>query len=209
VDFLGGTIMKYMDQGGWVMYVLALFSIVALVVSIERLIAFFKAKINTAEFLGKLRTALKKKNIKQAIEICEAYRSPISAILKSGLLKFGRPREEVERAMENAAVHEIARLERGLGVLASVANLAPMMGFLGTVTGMIKSFEVMSKLNDPAKVAEGISEALITTAGGLIVAVPVLLVYNIFTGKVSAFIRDIESASSVLLETFGEIETVD
>jgi len=203
-----GTLMKYMDQGGWIMWVLALFSIAALVVVIERAITYYKARINTSELLGKLRSALKKKNIKQAIEICESYRSPISAILKSGLLKYGRPKEEIEKTMENAAVHEIARLERGLGILASVSNLAPMLGFLGTVVGMIASFDAMSKLNDPAKVAEGISTALITTAGGLIVAAPTLLFYNFFTARIGGFIRDIESASNVLVETFGEIENV-
>ncbi len=206
MDAMTGTLMKYMDQGGWIMWVLALFSIAALVVVIERGITYYKARINTSELLGKLRSALKKKNIKQAIEICESYRSPISAILKSGLLKYGRNKEEVEKAMENAAVHEIARLERGLGILASVSNLAPMLGFLGTVVGMIASFDAMSKLNDPAKVAEGISTALITTAGGLIVAAPTLLFYNMFTARIGGFIRDIESASNVLVETFGEIE---
>ena len=206
MDAMTGTLMKYMDQGGWIMWVPALFSIAALVVVIERGITYYKARINTSELLGKLRSALKKKNIKQAIEICESYRSPISAILKSGLLKYGRNKEEVEKAMENAAVHEIARLERGLGILASVSNLAPMLGFLGTVVGMIASFDAMSKLNDPAKVAEGISTALITTAGGLIVAAPTLLFYNMFTARIGGFIRDIESASNVLVETFGEIE---
>ena len=208
MDAMTGTLMKYMDQGGWIMWVLAVFSIAALVVVIERGITYYKAKINTSELLGKLRSALKKKNIKQAIEICESYRSPISSILKSGLLKYGRPKEEIEKTMENAAVHEIARLERGLGILASVSNLAPMLGFLGTVVGMIASFDAMSKLNDPAKVAEGISTALITTAGGLIVAAPTLLFYNYYTAKIGGFIRDIESASNVLVETFGEIESI-
>lgn len=208
MDAMTGTLMKYMDQGGWIMWVLALFSLAALVVVIERGITYFKARVNTSELLGKLRSALKKKNIKQAIEICESYRSPISSILKAGLLKYGRSKEEVEKTMENAAVHEIARLERGLGILASVSNLAPMLGFLGTVVGMIASFDAMSKLNDPAKVAEGISTALVTTASGLIVAAPTLLFYNFYMARIGGFIRDIESASNVLVETFGEIENV-
>ncbi len=201
-------LMEYMDKGGPIMYVLALFSIMALVVIIYKGFILYKARINTSEFLGKLKAILRKKNIKAAIDLCEEYRSPIASILKAGLLKFGRPQEEIEKAMENAAIHEIARLEKGLGILASVANLAPMLGFLGTVTGMIQSFDAMSKLNDPGKVAEGISEALITTAGGLIVAVPVLMFYNYYTSLIAGFIREIESASNVLLETFGEIESL-
>ncbi len=201
-------IIEYMDKGGPVMYFLALFSIMALVVIIYKGFILYKARINTSEFLGKLKTILRKKNIKAAIDLCEEYRSPIASILKAGLLKFGRPQDEIEKAMENAAIHEIARLEKGLGILASIANLAPMLGFLGTVTGMIQSFDAMSKLNDPGKVAEGISEALITTAGGLIVAVPVLMFYNYYTSLIAGFIREIESASNVLLETFGEIESL-
>ncbi|BBB32789.1 biopolymer transport protein ExbB [Thermotomaculum hydrothermale] len=201
-------LMEYMDKGGPIMYVLALFSIMALVVIIWKGFILYKARINTSEFLGRLKGILKKKNVKAAIDLCEEYKSPIASILKAGLIKFGRPQEEVEKAMENAAIHEIARLEKGLGILASVANLAPMLGFLGTVTGMIQSFDAMSKLNDPGKVAEGISEALITTAGGLIVAVPVLMFYNYYTSLIAGFIREIESASNVLLETFGEIESL-
>jgi biopolymer transport protein ExbB len=114
----------------------------------------------------------------------------------------------VEKVMENAAVHEVARLEKRLPLLASITNVAPMLGFLGTVVGMINSFEVIAKegLDDPTKVAVGISIALITTAGGLIVAVFTLPFYNWYTTRISAMIQEMETASNFLFETFEEVK---
>jgi biopolymer transport protein ExbB len=193
-------------QGGLgIMIPLVLLMVIGLMFIIERFIALTKAKINTAEFLTKIRAALRSKNVKEAVKICEAFRGPIASILKTGLMKYGDPKEEIEKTMENAAMHEIARLERGLPVLSTISNLAPILGFLGTVTGMIESFEALSQLNDPGLVAKGISQALITTAGGLIVSVPMLLAYSYFTTKVNTFIREIESASAVLMESFSQM----
>ncbi len=102
----------------------------------------------------------------------------------------------------------MGRLERGLAVIATVANVAPLMGFFGTVWGMIKSFDALAEagLSNPGLVAAGISEALITTAGGLAVAIPAQLFYNYFMSRINKFIRDIETSTNMLLETFGEME---
>jgi biopolymer transport protein ExbB len=128
--------------------------------------------------------------------------------MKAGLLKFGQPKEDVEKSIENAAMYEMGRLERGLPVIATAANIEPLLGFLGTVTGMINSFDALAKqgLSNPGAVAAGISEALITTAAGLIIAIPMQLAYNYYTGKVNRFVRDIETATNMLLETFGEMD---
>lgn len=202
-----GAILDYIVQGGLeIMVPLLVLFVIAVFYSIERQFALAKAKINTAEFLTKIRAALRNKNVKEAVKICETYKGPIAVILKTGLMKFGDPKEEIEKTMENAAMHEIARLERGLAVLSTISNLAPIIGFLGTVVGMIASFEALSQLNDPGMVAKGISQALITTAGGLIVSVPALLAYSYFTTKVNTFIREIESASAVLMESFSQME---
>lgn len=202
-----GAILNYIIQGGlYIMIPLVVLFLIGLTYGVERFIALAKAKINTAEFLTKIRAALKNKNVKEAVQICETVKGPIASILKTGLMKFGDPKEEIERTMENASMHEIARLERGLPVLATISQLAPILGFLGTVTGMIMSFDALSQLNDPGAVAAGISQALITTATGLIVAVPCLLLYGYFTARVNSFIREIESASAVLLESFSQME---
>lgn len=201
-----GAILDYIIKGGAVMYPLLFLLIIGLAFIIERFIALSRAKINTAEFLTKIRAALRNKNVKEAVKICETFKGPIASILKTGLMKYGDPKEEIEKTMENAAMHEIARLERGLAVLSVISNLAPILGFLGTVTGMIQSFDALAQLNDPGAVAKGISQALITTAGGLIVSVPMLLAYSYFTTRVNSFIREIESASAVLMESFSQMD---
>ena len=115
----------------------------------------------------------------------------------------------IEKTIENAALYELDRLEKRLGVLATTANVAPMLGFLGTVAGMIKSFATLAEqgLTNPAAVAVGISEALITTATGLIIAIPAQLIYNWYTTKITRFVRDIETASNMLVETFTEMDS--
>jgi biopolymer transport protein ExbB len=191
------------------MWPLLLFSIIGLVFIIERFIALRKAKINVNEFLAKLRKALiVNRSLRDAIKICEQYRGPLASIMKAGLLKYGQPKEDIEKTIETAALHEMARLEKRLVVLASVANVAPLLGFFGTVSGMIKSFDALAEqgLSNPGAVAAGISEALITTAGGLAVAIPVQLFYNFFMNSINNSIRDIETSTNMLLETFGEME---
>ena len=205
----GGTIMELMNEGGWVMYVLAVFSIVALAIIIERTLVLRSAKIKVNEFLAKLRKALiVNKSLRDAIKICEQYKGPLASIMKAGLLKYGQPREDIEKTIETAALHEMARLEKRLVVLASVANVSPLLGFFGTVSGMIKSFDALAEqgLSNPGAVAAGISEALITTAGGLFVAIPTQLAYNFFMNSINKSVRDIETSTNMLLETFGEME---
>ncbi len=196
-------------KGGGVMYPLLAMSLLSLVFIIERLFVLRKAKINVNEFLAKLRKSLiVNRSIRDAVKVCEQYQGPVASIMKAGLLKHGQPREDIEKTIENAALYEMGRLERGLVVIATVANVAPLLGFLGTVWGMIKSFDALAEagLSNPGLVAAGISEALITTAGGLAVAIPAQLFYNYFMSRINKFVRDIETSTNMLLETFGEME---
>ena len=204
-----GTFWEYMEQGGPVMWLLLAFSILGVAFAIERFFALRKARINVNEFLAKIRKALMvNRSVRDAVKICEQYQGPVASVMKAGLLKYGQPKEDVEKTIENAALFEMGRLERGLVVLATTANVAPLLGFLGTVTGMIASFDALAKqgLSNPAAVAAGISEALITTAAGLIIAIPIQLVYNYFTSRINKFVRDIETAANMLVETFGEMD---
>lgn len=204
----------FMQRGGamqapYVMWFLLAFSIVAVVFIIERWWSLRRARINVNEFLAKLRKALiVNKSIRDAVKVCEQYRGPVASIVKAGLLKYGAPKEDVEKTIENAALYEMGRLERGLVLIATVANVAPLLGFFGTVTGMIRSFEALAEqgLSNPAAVAVGISEALITTATGLAIAIPTQLCYNYFMSRINKFVRDIETSTNMLLETFGELE---
>jgi biopolymer transport protein ExbB len=198
-----------MEKGGPVMWPLLAFSVLGLAFALERFFALRKARINVNEFLAKIRKALMvNRSIRDAVKICEQYQGPVASIMKAGLLKYGQSKEDVEKTIENAALYEMGRLERGLAVLATTANVAPLLGFLGTVTGMIKSFDQLAKvgLSNPAAVAAGISEALITTATGLIIAIPIQLAYNYFMTRINRFVRDIETATNMLIETFGEMD---
>jgi biopolymer transport protein ExbB len=203
-----GDLWQFFQKGGPMMWPLLATALTGIAFVIERWIALNKAKINTEEFLSNVRAALlKKKSVKEAVAVCEEYGGPIANILKAGLSRYGEREDEIERAMEIASTHELAQLERGLAVLATVSNIAPLMGFLGTVTGMIASFNTLQRqgLSDPGAVAKGISEALITTASGLAIAVPTLVCYNWFTAKISKFLLEIETGSTILLETFMEM----
>ncbi len=209
INRLGGTFVEIFKDGGPVMWPLLLFSLLAVIFIIERFIALRRAKINVNEFLAKTRKELiVNRSVKSAIKVCEDYRGPVASILKAGLLKYGRPREDVEKTIENAALYEMGRLEKNLVWLATIANVSPLLGFFGTVVGMIKSFDALAEagLSNPGLVAAGISEALITTAAGLFVAIPASLAYNYFMSRINKFVRDIETSSNMLLETFGEME---
>ena len=205
----GGTLVDLFLKGGPVMWPLLLFSIVALFFIVERFFVLRKAKVNVNEFLAKLRKALiVNRSIRDAVKVCEDYQGPVASIMKAGLLKYGHPKEDVEKTIENAALYEMGRLERNLVWIATVANVAPLLGFFGTVAGMINSFEALAEagLSNPGLVAAGISEALITTAGGLAVAIPTQLAYNFFMARINKFVRDIETSTNMLLETFSEME---
>jgi len=204
-----GTFWEYMDKGGPVMWPILILSIIGFAVMIERALVLRKARINVNEFLAKIRKALMvNRSLRDAVKICEQYQGPVASVMKAGLLKHGQPKDDVEKTIENAAMYETTRLERGLAVIATAANIEPMLGFLGTVTGMINSFDALAKsgLSNPGLVAAGISEALITTAAGLIIAIPMQLAYNYYTSRINKFVRDVETSANMLLETYGEME---
>jgi biopolymer transport protein ExbB len=196
----------YFDKGGPVMWPLLALSILGLTVMFWRWWALRQATAGVSAFIRDLRGSLVKADVNGAIAACERHKGPVASIVKAGLLRFGRSHAEVERALQDASAHELAMLERGLPVLATVAMIAPLLGFLGTVTGMINSFEALASvgLNNPAAVAQGISQALITTAAGLMIAIPVQMAYNYFVTNVNGLVRNMESAANIVLEALGE-----
>jgi len=205
-----GDLVIFFQKGGIVMWPLLIFSLLALTFIVERGIALRRAKINVNEFLSKIRKALLvNRDVRAAVKVCEEYKGPVASVVKAALLKYGHPKEEIEKGIESAAVFESGRLERGLMVLSTTANVAPMLGFLGTVAGMIQSFDTLAAqgLTNPGAVAAGISVALITTATGLTIAIPAQLGYNYFMSRINKFMRDIETSSNMLLETFVEMDS--
>jgi biopolymer transport protein ExbB len=188
------------------MWPLLVLSILGVTVTFWRWWALRQATAGVQAFMKDLRAKLVTQDVDGAIAVCDRSRGPVAAIVKAGLLRFGRSKDEVELALQDASAHELANLERGLPVLATVAMIAPLLGFLGTVTGMINSFEALASvgLNNPAAVAQGISEALITTAAGLMIAIPVQMAYNYFVTKVNDLVRNMESAAHIVLEALGD-----
>ena len=165
---------KLFLKGGNFMWWLLTVAIIGLVFIIERFITLSRAKVNTRKLIGTVITTLKTEGVHAAAEECQKWRGPIAAILYSGLQKADKGDEAVEKAIGTAGVIEMSFLERGLVWVSSVANIAPLVGFLGTVSGMINAFEAIaaSEQVNAKLVASGISEALITTATGLIIAIP-------------------------------------
>jgi len=203
-----GTLVDYFHRGGPVMYPLLLCSLAGLVVIIERSWVLHQVKDDAAEIIGRVRRALHARDLEAAVRVCDTIQGPIANTVKAGLLQVGKPAEEIERVMEIVATQEIARLERFLWVLATVANIAPLFGFLGTVTGMINAFDRVAEvgLGNPRAVAGGISEALITTATGLMIALPTQAAYNYLTTRVNKISLSMETAGAMLLEMLKEVE---
>jgi biopolymer transport protein ExbB len=199
---------SYFAKGGPVMWPLLLLSILGVAVAIWRWMALRAATADIVPFMRGLREKLVAGDVDGAIKVCEAHPSPVASIVKAGLLRHGRSKEDMERALHDASSHELASLERGLGILATIAMIAPLLGFLGTVTGMINSFDALAEvgLNNPAAVAAGISQALITTAAGLMIAIPIQMAYNYLVARVNGLVRDMEAAANVVLDATLDLE---
>jgi len=190
------------------MHPITVCSVVALAVVLYKLVQYRSLQLDVRDIFGQVRQELLNGRVKEAGELCERRRGPVSSVLHAGILKIGAPRVEVESAMESTALYELARLEGKLGLLATISNLAPILGFLGTVWGMIVAFDVIHAggLSEPERVAGGIAQALYTTAWGLVVAAIALPFHNFFAGRVAAQSRALEMAGSVVVETFSEME---
>ena len=196
-------------KGGPLMFLILLCSVIALAVVIERLWHLRRAKINTEEFMEDIAETLKRNKIMDAIDKCNAMPGPIAHILKAVILKHDRPRLEIKEAVEDAGLHEVPRLEKNLGVLATIAHISPLLGLLGTVTGMVRAFQVIEQKAvalmpvNPGDLAGGIWEALITTVAGLAVAIPTYVAYNFLVSKVDGFVLEMEKSATDLINILG------
>lgn len=193
---------QLMNDGGWVMWPLLLASIVGMVAAAERAWVLRKARVDAGVLLKRLRFSLAQASTSAALEWLRKEPTPLGRVTQAGLESFDRPAALVEKAIERQANMELRRLEKRFGLLTAVVNLAPLLGFLGTVTGMINSFKVLAEagLTNPGLVASGISEALITTAAGLVVAIPAQLALNIYTHRVRDIAADFERVGGYLVE---------
>lgn len=205
----GSEAVKWFKNGGWAMWPILFITLYGLAYIIWKFIALMYAKYNLSTFLSKLVPLLESGKFKDALTYAQNTRGPVASVVYAGLLKADRGIEAVEKAIENAAMIEMSYLEKGFIELSTAITLAPMMGFLGTVSGMITAFASIeaARAVDATIVANGIKIALITTQAGLIVAVPVQFFNNIFVTMVDGLVIDMQRASEKVIETLIDRES--
>lgn len=194
-------------RGGVFMHPLLACSIIALVFILERLFTLSRARVDTKSLMMKVTQALRGEGIEAALKVCESTRGPVAAVVHSGLLRAGQGPDAVKEAIETAGSIETSFLERGLVVLATVSTIAPMLGFLGTVSGMMSAFAAIAAAEQVSAkiVASGIEEALITTIAGLTIAIPASVGHAYFVSQIERFVLEMEESSANLVNELVEL----
>lgn len=190
-------------KGGWVMVVLALLSVICVYIFVERLAVIKKASKVDPVFMERIRDYVKTDELKSAINYCRVTNSPASNMIEKGLERLDRPAAEVQAALENAGNLEVAKLEKGLSIMATISSGAPMIGFLGTVLGMVKAFWEMANAGnniDITLLSSGIYEAMITTVGGLVVGIIAMFAYNYLVSRVGDVTNTLEAQTLAFMD---------
>ncbi len=198
--------ISILDKGGLILWIILMLSLIAAVVIIERLIYFRKIRTDEERMINRLKSTLEKGHFDEALSICENNPSPITNLMKVGIEHRRYPPDTIKSSIMDAANLEVPLLEKHLPALGTITYIAPLLGLLGTVTGNIKAFGVLGKLGvvgDPALLAKGIAEALLTTAAGLIVAIPAIIFYNYLVSKVNHMILRMENRVNELVLLLG------
>ena len=197
------TLFGIVAHGGILMVPIFICSVIVVAVAVERYLAYRKVTVSVPQFMMKIRYPLSRGDVKTAVNECALVRGPVAAVIRAGLEKAKLDREFVREAMESAGSTETYHLEKNLSLLATLAGITPLIGFLGTVTGMIKAFMKIQQLagNVNADVlAGGIWEAMVTTAAGLSVGIPAMIFYNYYINRVREFTHQMEVAGNEVLE---------
>lgn len=192
-------------KGGPIMYPIILCSIIALAIVVERVFHLYRARIDTKKFMDEIADKLRRNKVMESVEMCENTPGPIAHILKAGILKHNRPKEEIKETIEEAGLYEVPRLEKNLPILSTIAHITPLLGLLGTVCGMVQAFQIIQEKStslhpvSPGDLAGGIWQALITTVVGLSIAIPTYVAYNYLVNKVDGFVLDMERSTTDLI----------
>jgi len=198
---------RFLADGGPMIWVILAASAVAVAVFVERMLHYHRAQINSVEFLNGVRNVLKRDNVVEALAICDATPGPVPRLVKIAILHRDRGREGVREALENAGFLEVPRLEEKLNLLATIAQIAPLIGLLGTAMGFIHIFGQIEDAGLQAHVGQlsrGVWEALICTAAGLAVAIPSYAGYNYLVSRVNSIVLDMEHISTEILNIVSE-----
>ncbi len=195
--------IEWFGKGGMTMWFLLACVVLGLAIILERLYTILiRLRVNVKRFTPRLIETIDKEGVQAGMELCDQTPSPVAKVLRAALEKTDQGTEVMEDAIVRAGSTELAFLDRGMPLLAGLTTVAPFFGFLGTVTGMIGAFAAVAAVGEvePTVVASGISEALITTQFGLIIAAPLAIVHILLSTRVNGYLRDMETASMELLE---------
>lgn len=201
------SIFEMATKGGWIMIILLILSIIALYIFGKKWWMIANAGKIDKNFMKDIKDYLVDSKIKSAKTLCSKFDSPVARMIETGIARIGKPLSDIQTAVDNVGNAEIARLEKGLPYLATIAGGAPMLGFLGTVTGMVQAFFNMANAGsniDIALLSGGIYTAMITTVGGLIVGIIAYFAYNFLTAKVSDVVFKMENATIDFMDMLSE-----
>jgi biopolymer transport protein ExbB len=201
------TLWSLLLKGGWFMLPLAILSVVAVYIFIERFIAINRATREETNFMNNIRDFMHDGRLDSALSLCKNNTSPIARMIEKGLIRIGKPLSDVNAAIENVGKLEVNKLEKNIAALATVAGAAPMIGFLGTVSGMINAFYNMSKAGnniDVALLSGGIYEAMVTTLAGLVVGIIAYICYNFLVARIEKVVFMLEARASEFMDLLNE-----
>ena len=201
------SLIELASKGGWLMLVLLLLSVMAIYIFGNKWWLIYRAGKIDRNFMNEIRDLIHDGKIKSAIDLCQRYDSPVARLVEKGIERIGRPLQDIQTAVENMGNVEVSRLEKGLPMLATIAGGAPMIGFLGTVTGMIQAFFKMSTAGnniDITLLSGGIYEAMVTTVGGLFVGIIAYFGYNYLSSQISNLVFKMESTTIEFIDMLHE-----
>ncbi len=196
-----------LTNGGPVIWLILFAAATALAVFVERVLYCHRSQINSAEFLNGVRTVLKRDNVVEAISICDATPGPVARLVKTAILNRDRGRERVREAVEEAGLTEVPRLEENLNLLATIAQITPLLGLLGTILGFMEIFGKIREAGLYANIEQlshGIWQALICAAAGIAVAIPVHAAYNYLVSRINKIVLDMERAAAEIVNIVTE-----
>jgi len=199
--------MRFLSNGGPVLWVIILVSFYAAYIFFERFLKLRKERVDADSLMVRVNASIVNRDLDAALYTCENFGGPVARVIETALIKLPSGRTAVEAAFKEGFLREEQHLSRGLRPLATIAQIAPLLGLLGTVTGMIKAFAVIenSGLGNSAELAGGIGQALITTAAGLIVAIPALIGHNYLASRVDAILLEIERRREELMANVAQV----
>ncbi|MFO8086726.1 MAG: MotA/TolQ/ExbB proton channel family protein [Bacteroidales bacterium] len=201
------SLMDLLWKGGWIMIPLAILSIIAIYIFVERYMALNKASKEETNFMNNIRDFMHEGKIDSAKAMCKNNSSPIARMIEKGIARLGRPLNDVNAAIENVGKLEVSKLEKNVAILATIAGVSPMIGFLGTVSGMIRAFYNMSMAGNNIEIdvlAGGIYEAMITTLAGLFVGIIGYIAYNILVARIEKVVFILEARTTEFMDLLHE-----